>query len=430
MKPSYQIPPGMTPEDARKHLFERSVPWKVPEGKPANGPCRVLPSSIRGHDVLHNDYPSISLGKRTTVKGNTLAAYAYEGRRPDPGEYAIHDCDCKDCVQTDGHVRWGSAAENAQAAVARGLCDGPRRKRDVAGEKNPRAKLSSQQVGEMRWLAKNLDCWFGPEIANHHHLNVALAILYGVTKTQIRTILLGGEWKNISPSRPECLPTVADIPPDAKPIPIYSEKVSVDQARRILESYWSTPQAERFGLSGKIADDMGLADHMVKAVLQRKIHETVLPEHPAADLRGDRVKPVDASVVQAIRATVKRWDVDGRRPVCWKAALRKKSGVTHDQLERILDRRSFDDVPDDPLRAWADDELEFVAANGRGMAHPMAKLSGAEIFEILDRTLIRNEKHCHVAPDYGVTGALVGMIVKGKIWKDDLARWRKVRGIQ
>ncbi len=62
---------------------------------------------------------------------------------------------------------------------------------------------------------------------------------------------------------------------------------------------------------------------------------------------------------------------------------------------------------------------EDRARNGRtacGEAHYRAKLNAQQIEEIRSRAAPRN--HAALGREYGVSGVLIGLIVKGKVWKN------------
>ncbi len=58
--------------------------------------------------------------------------------------HALHSCDNRRCVNPS-HLRWGNNADNVADKVKRGRAIG------LSGEKNPRAKLTANQVQAIRF---------------------------------------------------------------------------------------------------------------------------------------------------------------------------------------------------------------------------------------------------------------------------------------
>lgn len=96
-------------------------------------------------------------------------------RSPIPvGLCVLHGCDVKRCVNPD-HLHLGTVQDNAIEAVARGLW--PKQK----GEYNGNARLTKAQVKEIRESSESCR---------------ALAIRFGISKSQVGNIKKGIRWTN------------------------------------------------------------------------------------------------------------------------------------------------------------------------------------------------------------------------------------------
>jgi hypothetical protein len=93
--------------------------------------------------------------------------------------YVLHKCDTPACVNPD-HLFLGTPKDNAIDRSRKG------RSGDVRGALNGRAKLTGEQVAEIREIFQN-----------HKITKRALARLYGVTDVQIGHIIRDEQWKEI-----------------------------------------------------------------------------------------------------------------------------------------------------------------------------------------------------------------------------------------
>lgn len=94
------------------------------------------------------------------------------------GMFVCHHCDNPKCVRPD-HLFLGTAKDNTHDAIKKGRFQTP-----GFGENNPHAKLTLEQVNEIRELAKN-----GPIV------KAKIAALYGVHPQAIYEIVKGRSWR-------------------------------------------------------------------------------------------------------------------------------------------------------------------------------------------------------------------------------------------
>lgn len=107
-------------------------------------------------------------------KANRVAWELYRGPITDH-EMVLHQCDIPCCVNPD-HLFIGTQIDNMQDALTK------HRNADTRGVKNGRAKLTEQQVTEIRALPGTL---------------VNIAKLFGISKSMASYIRRGEHWKHI-----------------------------------------------------------------------------------------------------------------------------------------------------------------------------------------------------------------------------------------
>lgn len=99
-----------------------------------------------------------------------------DGARGATGALVCHRCDVPGCVNPR-HLFVGEQSDNMRDMEAKG------RRRSPSGEHNPRARLTQDQVGEIRAAA-----------TGRYGERSALARQYGISTAQVSKILLGQSW--------------------------------------------------------------------------------------------------------------------------------------------------------------------------------------------------------------------------------------------
>lgn len=149
-----RCPPSMAPED--RILF---YGWTVTDTGcwEFNGPR------------TNARYGKLKINRRATMV-HRLAYELWVGPIPE-GLHILHSCDNPPCMNPE-HLRPGTAKENMQDRERRG-------RRNITGERNSRAKLTWEQVGEIR---------------DSSEFDRVLALKYGVSKATISLICRNETW--------------------------------------------------------------------------------------------------------------------------------------------------------------------------------------------------------------------------------------------
>ena len=108
------------------------------------------------------------------IKAHRAAYSLFKEDGLDSSQHVLHSCDNPACCNP-AHLRVGTHADNMEDMRQKGRAIGH------AGAKNPRAKLTSDQVDAIRQEGKTMAYW-------------RLGAKYGVHGNQIRSILLGKTW--------------------------------------------------------------------------------------------------------------------------------------------------------------------------------------------------------------------------------------------
>jgi hypothetical protein len=110
--------------------------------------------------------------------GAHRAAYEDANGTIPQGLFVLHRCDVKQCVNPD-HLYLGTPKDNARDAIERGqIATGKRHGKNtkpesrLAGERNPNAKLSAEQVSELRTFF-HLSDWTLAKTANYYNVSIS-----------------------------------------------------------------------------------------------------------------------------------------------------------------------------------------------------------------------------------------------------------------
>lgn len=98
------------------------------------------------------------------------------------GLCVLHLCDCCLCVRP-GHLRLGTQRENIDDMVNKG--------RSLIGERNNKAKVTDEQVIEIRALYHS-----------GQFTQASLAQRFGLKQPQVSSIILRQSWKHLAESAP------------------------------------------------------------------------------------------------------------------------------------------------------------------------------------------------------------------------------------
>jgi len=102
------------------------------------------------------------------------------------GRQVLHHCDNRPCVRPD-HLFLGDNAANVADRVAK------KRSRGAVGVRNPKAKLTAEQVAEIRRLY--VPAPIGAPPKGERRSAAILAERFGVTRSTIYHIARGWNWK-------------------------------------------------------------------------------------------------------------------------------------------------------------------------------------------------------------------------------------------
>jgi hypothetical protein len=143
----------------------------TPESCPGLGPCWVWTACRH-----RNGYGSV-LYRSTCRAAHRVAFFLAHGRWPEP--CALHHCDNRACVNPE-HLFEGTYADNAADREAKGRGRPPR------GERSSKAKLTAQQVRDIRANA-----------ALCRVTQIELGERYGVSHSTISVIVRRERWTHI-----------------------------------------------------------------------------------------------------------------------------------------------------------------------------------------------------------------------------------------
>jgi len=123
---------------------------------------------------------SVSKGTRTMVRTHRVSWIIHNGLIP-KGLLVLHTCDNPPCCNPK-HLFLGTNADNMRDKISKGRT----KTGNVKGVKNGRAKLSDEDIPNIRYLhSTGLS-------------NKEIARLYPVTNRTISNILLGKQWAHVT----------------------------------------------------------------------------------------------------------------------------------------------------------------------------------------------------------------------------------------
>lgn len=126
--------------------------------------------TVHGYGVFY-------VGRRNVLAHRFSLSLAL-GRPIGDGLWALHSCDNPPCVNPS-HLREGTRAENVSDMVARGRGRGP----GLKGERNPSAKITSNDAASIRALA-----------AEGHLSQRAIGQQFGLSQQMVSAIVKGEKW--------------------------------------------------------------------------------------------------------------------------------------------------------------------------------------------------------------------------------------------
>lgn len=137
----------------------------------------VVPGERHGHRVVVTFGYGVFRERGRQLRANRVALQL-AGTELSRVQTACHRCDNPACVNPD-HLYAGTQQTNAHDRESRKRGGGPKRR----GEGNGRAKLSEEQVAEVRAL-----------YATGKHSKRGLGLRYGVSDTQVGHIVNNRQW--------------------------------------------------------------------------------------------------------------------------------------------------------------------------------------------------------------------------------------------
>jgi hypothetical protein len=115
-------------------------------------------------------------GRFVMQRAHRVAWMLTHGAMPTSTDFLCHRCDNPRCVNP-AHLFIGDAQANVSDCISKG------RLNDRSGENNPRAKLTEEQVQDIRSSSASLN---------------ALAVKYGVAKSVVASARKGETWRGLA----------------------------------------------------------------------------------------------------------------------------------------------------------------------------------------------------------------------------------------
>jgi transposase len=170
---------------------------------------------IGAKSTCNKQYTPMTYGAFKQRRAHRASWIIANGRQPQPGYVICHSCDNPLCVNP-AHLFEGTRADN-QRDMQRKLRSG------ILGEKNPKAKLTPEQVLEIRASTES---------------DKALADRFGVWQSTIYAIRTGKKWRNLPGAKKR----------GPRPRRLSPEQVR-DLRRRHRAGEMTTELAKAFGIS-------------------------------------------------------------------------------------------------------------------------------------------------------------------------------------
>lgn len=134
-----------------------------------------MKGSMGGNPVKYFRVTLTKNGEKHTLRVHHLVLTAFVGERPE-GKWALHN-DGNSLNNKLSNLRWGTPKENCDDRAKHG--------NTMFGESNPKSKLSSEDVKEIR------EAYQSGEVSQ-----VELAEAFGVTQPHISAIVLQKTWRH------------------------------------------------------------------------------------------------------------------------------------------------------------------------------------------------------------------------------------------
>lgn len=134
-----------------------------------------------GHTRKASGYGEVSWGLDER-RVHRIAYIALVGPIPD-GLILLHGCDNPPCFNPD-HLSLGTLIDNADDMIAK--------RRNAFGEKSPHAKLTEDQVREIRAMAGQMP-------------QRLIADRFGIKQMQVSRIIRGERWRHVAAAQPQSL---------------------------------------------------------------------------------------------------------------------------------------------------------------------------------------------------------------------------------
>lgn len=333
------------------------------------------------------------------------------------GQVVRHKCDRRGCVNL-AHLESGTHLDN--------FLDSQRRKRNPAfGARNgmnlypwlvPRGLRKYGRPLTQKDAADIKQCLGATKSPTRRDF-ISIAASFATTPDLVEAISRGDDYEDVPASG-----TLRRIIPLSRenltvPFPgLKRQNPTQSQVADMRWEYFVASNSDRRALKLAIRSRYGISRATLNNVLTRETFKDVAPEIPVLNEQGSGVAVLSDREVQSIRATWTTFPDLHCKGLA--AALVRIFGVSHQSIQRIIDREQRKSVPDDPARALTLEQLPFKSLHQKGEQHPQRKLNAEQVREIR-----RLKEECQltnraIAALFKISPPLVGMILKRKIWRE------------